>query len=182
MIGSSLGPFWEDFKAVWESFWEPKVRKRGPKSIPKIIQFLMSNFHDFYWFLVGLLSQKPLKTVCFCMVSCNSCFCHKLDLGIKQVRFWELKIVLNRSSGVTIRVQKSIRILGRKKEGPKSKKGPPKSKCHALSIAILEPRGPWERHIKRPNNPNQSLVISQRLWAKARRIGVGGWPSPISQQ
>ena len=41
-----FGGFWEDFGAVWEPFGNPKVRKRGPKSIPEIIRILMSIFND----------------------------------------------------------------------------------------------------------------------------------------
>ena len=32
----ALGGFWKDFGAVWEPFGRPKVRKSGPKSIPKL--------------------------------------------------------------------------------------------------------------------------------------------------
>ena len=45
---TSFGPFWEDFGAVWEPFGSPKVRKRGPKSIPKINWIFMSIFIDFW--------------------------------------------------------------------------------------------------------------------------------------
>ena len=33
-----LGGFWKDFGAVWDPFGRPKVRKSGPKSIPKILR------------------------------------------------------------------------------------------------------------------------------------------------
>ena len=56
-------------------------------------------------------------------------------------------MIQNLSSGSKNRLPKSIRILDRKKEGPKSKKGAPKSKWQGLGRAILEPRGPWGRQI-----------------------------------
>ena len=171
MSGVHFGAFWEDFGAVWEPFGRPKVRKSGPKSIPKIIIIWISNFHDFYWFLVGLLSQKPLKTIGFSMVSCKSCFCNKLDLGTKKVRFLELKMVQNRSSGAINRVQKSIIILGRKKEGPKSRKVRSKSRFLPCTIAFLDPRVLGNEHCLWLLDTSKSMLfISQRLWAKAWRI------------
>ena len=40
----SFGAFWEDFGADLELFGGPKVRKSGPKSIPKTNRFLDLDF------------------------------------------------------------------------------------------------------------------------------------------
>ena len=107
------------------------------------------------------------------MVSCKSCFFKKFDPRTKQVRFWELKMLQNQSSGAMFRVQKSIRILGWKKEGPKSRKVSPKSKFRSLSRDILDPRVLGnEQFLWLLDTPKPTLIISQRLWAKARRIRV----------
>ena len=115
--------------------------------------------------------QKPLKTIGFSMVSWSSRFCYKLDLGIKKVWFLDLKITPNRSSGEQNRVPKSIRILGRKKEGPKSRKVRSKSKVRTGCLDILDPRVLGNEHCLWWLDTSKSmLLISQRLWAKARRI------------
>jgi len=40
VIVTHLGTFWEDFGADLEAFGSPKVRKSGPKAIPKTNRFL----------------------------------------------------------------------------------------------------------------------------------------------
>ena len=40
----SFGPFWEDFGPDLDLFGGPKVRKSGPKSIPKTNRFLDLDF------------------------------------------------------------------------------------------------------------------------------------------
>ena len=80
-------------------------------------------------------------------------FFTKFAFGIKKVRFLDLKRPQNRSFWEQNRVQKSIRILDRKKEGPKSRKVPPKVGWRTLSRDILEPWGLWEVQLSKKNKP-----------------------------
>ena len=159
-FGRILEPFGSHLGA---QKWEKEVQNRYQKSIEFSCRFSLI----FGWFRssnIMVLQWIPRAELGFWSDS------FLIEILIEQVWFFDLKMVQNRSFGVINRLQKSIRILGRKKEGPKSKKEGPKSKFRSLAIDILDPRVLGNGHIKRPDNPNQSPIISQRLWAKARRI------------
>ena len=83
------------------------------------------------------------------MWSWSSWFCYKSDLGIKNWSILALKSDPNRSSGGQNRHPKSLRVLDRKKEGPKSGKVIPKIGLRSLGVDFLEPRGPWGRQISK---------------------------------
>ena len=112
--------------------------------------------------------KKPFVSLWFRQVGV---FLQSSTSGSNKSRFCTLKKGLNRSFWSQIRVQKSIRILDRKKKVQSREKWTQQCRETDASVTFWIPGDPWEGQFQKKRQPNTSrLVFSQRRWAKARRI------------
>ena len=145
MCGVHLGAFWDDFGAVWDPFGRSKVRKSGPKSIPKINRIFDI---EISWF----------SMICGRYVKSKTYVLHWFFNGFVQIVFFQKVGPQDQQSSVfgaqndpeselwaDISGPKIDENSGSKKKGSQIEKSDPKKQSTILGESLFGSQGPRKR-------------------------------------
>ena len=142
MCGVHLGAFWEDFGAVWDPFGRSKVRKSGPKSIPKINRIFDIEFSWFSMICGRYIASKTYVLQLFFNGCVQIVFFQKAEPRDQKSEVFGAQNGPESELWADISAPKIDKNSGLKKRGSQIEKSAPKKQSTLLRESLFGSQGP----------------------------------------